>query len=467
VKISPPKVIVDEHDPFKDALFGRKDFAESLTGLLKNVDENLVIVVNAPFGEGKTTFAHMWHAHLLGQKFEVIYFDAYAADYFDDSFVSFSGEILAFVDKHLPRVKDLADPRKEFKKTAVEVAKRLTGLAVKVGLRAATMGAIESAHMAELREIGSEIASGVSEIGADIIEKKIENYAAEKDALAGFKESLAKLAAAIRKEQGFPLTIIVDELDRCRPDFALGLLERIKHLFDVEGVAFVLLVNQDQIESYIRAVYGENVDARGYLLKFANLFVDLPHEQPAFHYEKDRQAYCRTLFDHFEISRRVNEGDFLARSVASLVDHFSLTLREIERVFAIMALYYSSLPRNQLTNEFLIAMLSVLKLRHPELYQQLSKATVTDQRFFEITGLDKMQNEHGHGVAQDLVKDILDFCLMSDTELEKASQEAKRTEGARSDPARMAQWLVRSGMDRKRVIPFFCSRLDRFSLQPK
>jgi len=73
--------------------------------------------------------------------------------------------------------------------------------------------------------------AGVSEIGADIIEKKIEGYTAEKDSLKSFKKSLAKLAALIREEQGFPLTIIVDELDRCRPDFALSLLERIKHLF--------------------------------------------------------------------------------------------------------------------------------------------------------------------------------------------------------------------------------------------
>jgi len=62
----------------------------------------------------------------------------------------------------------------------------------------------------------------------------------------------------------------VDELDRCRPDFALGLLERIKHLFDVEGIAFVLLVNRSQIEGYIRTVYG-NADAEAYLLKFGSL----------------------------------------------------------------------------------------------------------------------------------------------------------------------------------------------------
>src|SRR2546430_3167497 len=280
MKIHPPKVIVDDQDPFKHALFGRKDFAEALTGLLRNITESLVIFVNAPFGDGKTTFAKMWSGYLRAQKLDVGYFDAYAADYFDDPFVSFSGEILGLVDKRLSGTDALAERRREFKKTAIEVGKRLAGLAVKVGLRAATVGAVESAHIAELKEIGSAIASGRSGIGADIIERKIENYAAERETLTAFKQSLAKLAAVIREKQGFPLTIIVDELDRCRPDFALGLLERIKHLFDVEGVAFVLLVNRAQIESYIQTIYG-NGDAGAYLLKFGSLFVDLPRQRQA------------------------------------------------------------------------------------------------------------------------------------------------------------------------------------------
>ena len=101
MKIHPPKITIDPADPFKEALFGRNDFGESLTQLLRNVSESLVIFVNAPWGEGKTTFAEMWKAALRQQKLEVIYFDAYAADYFDDPFVSFSGEILAMVDRRL------------------------------------------------------------------------------------------------------------------------------------------------------------------------------------------------------------------------------------------------------------------------------------------------------------------------------------------------------------------------------
>lgn len=202
MKIYPPKAIIDENDPFANALFGRKEFAESLTNLLRNVTENLVIFVNAPWGEGKTTFAEMWRAKLKKEQLEVIYFDAYAADYSDDPFVSFSGEILELIDKRFKKGQATTE-RREFKKTAVEVGKRLAGVVIKVGTRAALMKLIGTADLGDLTEAGTDAAADISEIGADIVEKKIEDYTKEKDALRVFKESLTKLAAAIRKQQGF------------------------------------------------------------------------------------------------------------------------------------------------------------------------------------------------------------------------------------------------------------------------
>jgi len=467
MKIHPPKAIVDPNDPFKHALFGRRAFADSLTQLLRNVSESLVIFVNAPWGEGKTTFAEMWRADLLRQKLDVIYFDAYAADYFNDPFVSFSGEILGLVDKRFADNKGLIE-RREFKKTAVEVGKRLAGLAVKVGIRAATLGAVESSHLKEMKEIGSEIASGVSTISADIIEKKIDNYVAEKDSMAGFKRSLAKLAAIVREEQGFPLTIIVDELDRCRPDFALGLLERIKHLFDVEGVAFVLLVNQCQIESYIKSVYGD-VDARAYLLKFANLFVDLPNQQSQFRFqhEKGRQEYSQILMGHYDLLKQAQDGRFLERSLGTLVDHFDLTLREMEKLFTIMALYYSSLPSNQYTNPFLIAMLSILKVKLPSLYEQLGAGSVSVDVFFKETGLNKIKQGPGQDVSEEWIKDILSSCLMSDAEFEKAKKNADGTENVQGRLTQLGISFGNSNLGRKKVLPFLCSRLNHFSHKPQ
>src|SRR5207245_1803738 len=97
----------------------------------------------------------MWRAHLRGLKLDAVYFDAYAADHVEDAFVSFSSEILALVEKHFAEATDVRKPSREFKKTAINVGKRLAGLVAKVGVRAATLGAVEAADIQELKEIGS------------------------------------------------------------------------------------------------------------------------------------------------------------------------------------------------------------------------------------------------------------------------------------------------------------------------
>jgi KAP family P-loop domain len=460
MKITPPKAIIDEKDPFAHALFGRKEFAESLTNLLQNVEESLVIFINASWGEGKTTFSEMWRAWLKQQSLEVIYFDAYASDYFDDPFVSFSGEIIDLADKHLPGGKELAE-RREFKETAIEVGKRLASLVAKVGLRAITLNAVEAADLQQL----NEIASGISEIGADVIEKEIDNYTKEKDALAKFKESLTKLAVKVREKQNFPLTIIVDELDRCRPDFALGLLERIKHLFDVDGVAFVLLVNREQIEGYIRTVYG-NADAESYLLKFGSLFIDLPKQQPVYslQYQKGVKDYCRSLVNYYGFPAQFMDFHFFATSMGIFAEHFDLTLREIEKAFSITAVYFSSLKpsrfSNRFENEWLVALLSILKVKRQNLFDLLVKGNVSVKQFYKETNLDRLKPSD-QSFNWERMKALLDYYLMSDDELKEATE-------SENDGNRDLRQISRDmRANRTQMIPFLCSGLNRFSLKPK
>ena len=62
-----------------------------------------------------------------------------------------------------------------------------------------------------------------------------------------------------------PLFVFVDELDRCRPDYAIELLEGIKHLFGVPGVYFVVATNTVQLGESVKAVYGSGFDGVRYL----------------------------------------------------------------------------------------------------------------------------------------------------------------------------------------------------------
>ena len=72
------------------------------------------------------------------------------------------------------------------------------------------------------------------------------------------------------------MVIVIDELDRCRPTFAIDVLEVVKHMFSTDGIVFVLASNQTQLSHSIASVYGDRFDSLGYLKKFFGVTFRLP-----------------------------------------------------------------------------------------------------------------------------------------------------------------------------------------------
>ncbi len=77
-------------------------------------------------------------------------------------------------------------------------------------------------------------------------------------------------------EKAGQLIIFVDELDRCRPSYAVQLLERIEHYFINERITFVFSVNLEQLQHTIKNFYGNDFDACRYLDRFFDLRLSLP-----------------------------------------------------------------------------------------------------------------------------------------------------------------------------------------------
>jgi hypothetical protein len=114
------------------------------------------------------------------------------------------------------------------------------------------------------------------------------------------KKSLGAIVAAVRDGNvNPPIIIIIDELDRCRPSYALKLFEEIKHLFDVHGLVFVLGMNGEQLAHSVSGTYGANFDGAAYLRRFINRRYTL--EPPNFgrlvaSVTKELSASARRLF---------------------------------------------------------------------------------------------------------------------------------------------------------------------------
>lgn len=89
-------------------------------------------------------------------------------------------------------------------------------------------------------------------------------------------ENINEFISSLLAEQGERLIVFVDELDRCKPTYAVRMLERIKHYFANENVTFVFSVNSIELQHTIKQYYGANFDACRYLNRFFDLMIPLP-----------------------------------------------------------------------------------------------------------------------------------------------------------------------------------------------
>ena len=187
----------------------------------------------------------------------IIYLDAFASETVDDPLLC----ILAAIRAEFPEEK-----KKEISRKALPVVKTLGKVAGKAAF----------AHLfkQDLEEVSEELAEAASE-GADAlveqtVDKLLDQYANAQGNIDALKNVMAKAA------EERPILFFIDELDRCRPDVALSILELVKHVFDVPGIKFVFIANMQQLKAVIRKRYGQDVDADVYLEKFVNLSIVLP-----------------------------------------------------------------------------------------------------------------------------------------------------------------------------------------------
>jgi KAP family P-loop domain len=369
--IRPKKLPIDPANPFALDKLGRDESATLLTQLLERVDTPFVLSIDARWGDGKTTFVEMWRHHLAANQIRSLYFNAWESDYSADPLISFIGEMEAqlVINKDITNSSRLSKAWEQFKEMGVSIAKHAVPVAVKI----VTHGALNLDPVIE-----QALAGGA----ADFAKEKIGNYKADKDMVRNFKERLGEFLKELggqNNEGNRPVVFFVDELDRCRPTYTVELLERIKHFFDVEGLAFVLSLDKEQLGHSIQAVYGAGIDVDGYLRRFIDLEYRLPKGKS--------YNFVAFLADQYQLRETVRRSAHSAEvesipvgleTFEHLASVFNLSLRKQEQTMAMLVLVLlTSRLEPHLT--FLIS-LAVMKVGNPEFYDGLiaSRVTVKD-----------------------------------------------------------------------------------------
>jgi hypothetical protein len=291
---------------------------------------------------------------------------------------------------------------------------------------AVTLNVIDKSDIEALKTIKDDVATGISDAAEKMIEERLNAQTKDIDLVETFKKKLGELAKKISEQGNGKLVIIIDELDRCRPSFAVEILEKIKHFFSVPNVFFVLVMHKQQLECAVKHIYGDRIDAHTYLQKFIHVETTLPKRNDIS--RSNIKTYIEQLsFQQGFLGKKYHygrtESQFFIDNLYLFAQHFKLSLRELEKVFTNLVIIHTGIEnvKDTKANIFLAIFVSVVKVKHPEILNRLQLKNISYEELNEeLKKLDKQLNisainfgEHHEKLAF-IIKDMLSIKTSSE-----------------------------------------------------
>jgi len=295
--------------------FQRRGIAEKVISLLCSDIDISPMVIDGGWGTGKTEFCQKL-INLMEQRdsHHLIYVDAFQADHADEPLLT----ILSAVVSKLPETE-----RDGFITKVIP--------AVRFGLKTALKAGVGHLLRQDTEILAEEFDNELKQAADKVIDvtasSLIKDHVEANKNLEALQDALKEIA------DQKSIVLFIDELDRCRPDFAVSMLEVIKHTFNVENVSFVLITNTNQLRASINHCYGSDVDAQRYLEKFLKFTISLP-------ISVDRDLDTKASVEHYK--NLINKSQYLEKSkleneafvlfITHLILEHSLSLRDIETI---------------------------------------------------------------------------------------------------------------------------------------
>lgn len=352
-----------EDNPFRNDKLDRAKLGAVLTDVVSYYGQSgCVMALNGKWGSGKTTFVKMWGQYLRNQGFKTLYFNAWTSDYTNDPLMAMVLELRELSSNNEMMNKIVSGAARISISVLNSILKKYVGV---------DSAELESA-LSETTKIGKEY---------------LQEFAKQKATTEEFKRNVIQYVADNAGEH--PVVFFVDELDRCNPHYAVSVLERIKHLFDIPNIIFVLAINKVELSNAIQGYYGStNIKSNEYLRRFIDIEYTLPTPK--------LKDYCEYLYDEYafgdffesEIRQRYfgneREDESFKNVAECICDAAQPNLRQIERVYAYTRLALMQFSMSNYLIPDIFFLLCFWKVMNPTFYNKIRRK--------EYSALDLLSN---------------------------------------------------------------------------
>ena len=316
-------------DEFEDKL-NRQDFINFMKNLIQNSDnykrnndsDSYVIALDSGWGTGKSFFIELLKKDIEENEdnIKVVKYNAWENDYCDNAFNPLFYDILN------NNIFDSTTDKKNIEALGAAVKSIIKAFGKDVISKTTGLDNTAEEFFNAMKDVKNFLTRTLPEI---------EELNKQRESFENFKK-LLKSTSSWLNDNDKRLVVIIDELDRCKPTFAIQTLEIVKHIFDIENLTFLFAIDIHQLSHSVECVYGQGIDSTGYLCRFFDYIAKLPTSEIT-PYIQNTIANIDTIPQIKTVSYQDKEKscDFsedISMFFVELYDAFELSLRDLDTI---------------------------------------------------------------------------------------------------------------------------------------
>lgn len=286
-------------------------------------DKGLTLILNGKYGSGKSTvfdfLEERCSSATLKDSYNVLRYDAWKNNIFDNPIIPI-----------LYKISELQTTENNLIEYAQNIIKNIPGFVVQQFLQ---------------RNAGINIECFKKQ--RDIFEE-IKTY---NNSIQDFR-NLLKTECKTKK-----IIFLVDELDRCLPEYQIKVLESLYHFLDIPNLIVLIAIDRTLLDDSVKKVFGNELDTYAYLAKFVDYQIELPMEETYYYINQLHKA-------------NYDKKDGVIKTISGMLKCIDLPIRECQKIIDELNLICSSENYSMFWCPIIITFLLICKYNNNSLFKK-------------------------------------------------------------------------------------------------